>query len=580
MEITMSRWSLVLAGVPLLLATAGTLAQMTSQPANGAWPLADYLSPRTYEQNLVAIEPAGFFAVGRRYIHPPIVDFKPVAGAARYEVYLAQMDRLLGVSRTDKPPVAAREGWGKVAPGKAGIAIAAFNAGGTRIGLSRLFPFYVAPPFDPKTAASARKPYRQAALDAFNALYEFKLPAATPAPKDGPGSKILPVLLGCAGSHNGYSPYSFPVLHDWEHADMLRALARHADEGLKSKIRAYARSVGDHLLMSRIPAAGNKYGNLIRGCVDYQGRPALGYPVADPAVRAKMLRLIEPAKNGYAGSALVDVYELTGDATYLDAAAALADTLARTQLENGSWPARVDGQTGEVLGSYSSSSGSVAAFMNRLNKHRADPRWPTVEQRARKWMMDYPVKTGGWVVNYDDGGAPATLDNPYAGSLSNWDLFAFVRYLARVGQEVPNLDRYIDEQLAWNDNMFVFYGSDPLLPIEPWYPCCAEQGMPSSFTSWGGCWLPMDFHTANWGKALVAAYQGTGDSRWLERAKAAANALTQYQLEDGRTMTWMCDRYSGVSAHVSGTPAAQNFWPAAWAMSASLWAELANLEVK
>jgi len=256
----------------------------------------------------------------------------------------------------------------------------------------------------------------------------------------------------------------------------------------------------------------------------------------------------------------------------------MAETLARTQLPDGSWPARVDGKTGEVLGSYSSSTGSVASFMHRLQAHRPDERWKAVEQRARAWMMDHPMKTGGWVVNYDDGGAPATTENPYAGSLSNWDLFAFVRYLCRVTPEVPDVIRQIEDQFAWNDNMFVFYGSDPLLPIEPWYPCCAEQGMPSSFASWGSCWLPMDFHTANWGKALVAAYRMTRDSKWLNKARAAGNVLTQYQLDDGRTMTWMCDRYTGVSAHLAGTPGAHNFWPAAWAMSASLWAELAALE--
>ena len=66
--------------------------------------------------------------------------------------------------------------------------------------------------------------------------------------------------------------------------------------------------------------------------------------------------------------------------------------------------------------------------------------------------------------------------------------------------------------------------------------------------------------------------------RYLARAEAAANALTQYQLDDGSTMTWMCDRYTGVSAHVAGAPASNSFRLAAWAMSASFGAELAAVQ--
>jgi hypothetical protein len=191
-------------------------------------------------------------------------------------------------------------------------------------------------------------------------------------------------------------------------------------------------------------------------------------------------------------------------------------------------------------------------------------------------MMANPMKTHGWVVNYDDGGAPATLQNPYAGSLSNWDLFGFARYLCRVHASVPRVVDEINGQLAWNDGMFVYYGSDPLLPIEPFYPTCAEQGTPSSFVL-TGCWLPMDFHTAHWGKTLVEFHRLTKDPRTLAIARAAGGALEQYQLADGRTLTWMPDRASGISAHVSGSPATNSFWPAGWAMSASLWAELAAM---
>lgn len=552
------------------------LLAQTSAPVSDSF--TDFLSLESYEHYLSPIQPEGFFAVGRRYVHPPRVEWKNVKDAARYRLTLVQRGKVLGRTEAPSSPQVADQGWATAKPGIAGIVIEGFSAKDERVALSRLFPFYVAPDFDASLTVAPARSYREAVMLAFKALYEFTLPSNTPPPKDGPGATILPVLLGCAGTSRGYSPYSFPVLHDYEHVDMLEALVPLADAELKIKISRYAQSVGDHLLMAQLPVAANKYGGLIRGCVDHQGQPALGYFVADPTLRAKALRLVEPAKNGYAGEALVKIYELTKAEKYLKAAEDMAGTLIKTQLQDGSWPARVDGLTGEVIGSYSSSSGSVASFLNRLHKYRRDDRYAQTESRARAWMLKYPMKTYGWVVNYDDGGAPATLANPYAGSLSNWDLFGFCRYLSRHRDTVPQAPGLVEDQLRWNDNQFVFFGDDPVLPINPFYPTCAEQGSNAAALMAGGCWVPMDFHTANWGRTLVAAYRLTGSQRWLDEAKAAGNALTHYQFPDGRTMTWMCDRNLGTSAHVAGAPGEHSFWPAAWALSATLWAELAVAE--
>ncbi len=35
----------------------------------------------------------------------------------------------------------------------------------------------------------------------------------------------------------------------------------------------------------------------------------------------------------------------------------------------------------------------------------------------------------------------------------------------------------------------------------------------------------MDFHTANWAKALIAAYRCTSEKKWLEQANAAAKGM-------------------------------------------------------
>ena len=95
-----------------------------------------------------------------------------------------------------------------------------------------------------------------------------------------------------------------------------------------------------------------------------------------------------------------------------------------------------------------------------------------------------------------------------------------------------------------------------------------------------GCWQPMDQHTANWGSALLAVHRLTGEKRWLEVARAAGAALTQYQLDDGRTMTWICDRTFGNRAYYGAPFETYSFWSTGWAFAASFWAELAALEEK
>ncbi|MHC4124788.1 MAG: hypothetical protein ACYSSI_14520 [Planctomycetota bacterium] len=504
-------------------------------------PILKYLSFSSY-YTLKPIRDKGYFQIGRRYIHPPVVEWWPVPGVVRYELILVQCGQILGITPAVSSPQKIQKGWDKAKAGiSAAVIIQGFDAKGNRVALSPMFPFYVAPDYDPAKSSKQKRPYYEAAVKTFNALYDYKVPQKA-IPSKASGDKVLPILLGCAEGTAGLLPYSFPNLHDWIHVEMLLAMNKIADETLKRKITNYARSVGEHLLMCRIQTEGYLYKGMIRGCADFSGGPAVGI-INSKDEREK--RLVEPGKCGYSAEALVKIYELTRDVKYLDAAIQMAEVLVKTQRKDGSWHARVDARTGEVLGDYSTSVISVASFLDRLNQHRPD-------------------------MNYDDGRARATKDNPYAG-LSNWDLFVFIRYLAKNSNKIENAVYYIQDNLEWNDNHFVFYGSDPLLPFEPFYPCVAEQGNPRFYPH--GCWTPMDFHTGNWGMALMAAWQVTKNTDYLQKARAAANTLTQYQLESGRTHTWMCDSVLGVSSRLG-----YNFWPAGWAMSAWLWAELAAME--
>jgi hypothetical protein len=567
----------LLAGLGLAVALAGTAPVLLGSSGSSPAPLLfDYRDLASFGTQ-PPIEPAGYFEIGRRYVHSPRVEWKPVPQADYYRLLLVQKDRVLGVTRATNSPAFLEAGWRQARLGNAAVVIEAYAKTGRRIALSRLFPFEIAPDFQPRQAPKPRCSFRDSALAAFAAIDGYQPPASVQLPTDGAPAGIKPAILAACNTPTSMARVAFPNLHDWLYMDLCEALMPLVDDpALRQRIKTLARSVGSHLLMSRLPVEGNAYGGMVRGAVNWRGESALGLGGLDSGARAKYSRLVEPAKCGYSAEALLKLHEMLGDEAFLRAALQMADIFDKTQAPDGSWPARVDGQTGEVLAAYSTSVAAVVSFLDRLQRSHPDPRWAPMRDRALDWLQHFPIRTYGWVVNFDDNPASADKVNPYVG-LSNWDLFCFTRYAAAEPRRLPDTVSVLREQLAWNDNHFVFYGADPLLPFEPWYPCCAEQGNPGSFSSPGGCWVPMDFHTANWGRALLAMYRLTGERVWLDKAKAAAAVLQQYQLGDGRTITWMQDRYLGLSAQINGA-ASQDFWPAGWAASGVFWAELAALE--
>lgn len=541
-------------------------------------PIFDASKMSSYGKRKI-IRPTGYFAFGRRYIHAPKVEWKLAQKcdeSVRYELFLLQGDKILGVTKAACSPHYIEKGWDKIARGKkAGIVILGLDLKGRSVAQSAFCPIWVAPDFDKRVSSKMKLPYREAAIKAFAALENYKLPAS--APPVPPNSGIdHPVLLTAACGVDVCFPRSAPVRHDRNYVEMLMSLNKTADKPLKERILAFAHSVGNHILMCRFQDTSYKYNKLIRDCAGFDGESAVGVIGADKK-SGKMQRLVEPGKNGYAAGALVKLYELTGEAEYLDAAVKIAEVLVETQRPDGSWPARVDAKTGEVLSEYSTNTISVASFLDRLNRHRPDKKWLQARDRAVEWTIQNPVKTNAWVVNFDDCPNITQRRNLYVG-LSNWDAFTFVRYAADHANEMEGAVKYIEDTLKWTDNNFTFYGSDPFLPFEPYYPCVAEQGSPNIFDSQNNCWVPMDFHTSKWVTALVATYKATGNKIYLEKARAGANTLTQYQIDTGATLTWMYDKTFGCHTRdiVDGT--VDDFWPGGTAAASWALAEVAALE--
>ena len=128
-----------------------------------------------------------------------------------------------------------------------------------------------------------------------------------------------------------------------------------------------------------------------------------------------------------------------------------------------------------------------------------------------------------------------------------------IRYLCRHKDENP---AYLPEAIQlnrWVEDQFVTFGTDNAAsPVRVKGPLVFEQFI---------CWWPMDGHAANWILSLIELHQATGKRVYLDKARAAANAICAEQYEDGQFSTWGRDFETGES------PAGHDNWYNAQAFS-------------
>src|SRR5262249_21342659 len=111
---------------------------------------------------------------------------------------------------------------------------------------------------------------------------------------------------------------------------------------------------------------------------------------------------LQPDKAAYMGLAYLRLYEVTGDAKYLEAARRIADTLRRQQGKDGSWPFRVNPRTGEVYETYTPGIFMAVAFFEKIYAVIGDLDFKNAQITAWMWMLRNPVRNNNWSGFYED----------------------------------------------------------------------------------------------------------------------------------------------------------------------------------
>lgn len=146
---------------------------------------------------------------------------------------------------------------------------------------------------------------------------------------------------------------------------------------------------------------------------------------------------LQPDKAGSFGAELVMLYKKTGDARYLTAAIAIADSLAKHvqpgDAENSPWPFRVNALTGEVhqasakdgrliSASYTTNWTPTLRLLEQLIQlKQGNPgEYRRCMDKVTAWLKKYPIQTNKWGPFFED-----ILTSDYSDTEINADTMAY-----------------------------------------------------------------------------------------------------------------------------------------------------------
>ncbi len=233
-----------------------------------------------------------------------------------------------------------------------------------------------------------------------------------------------------------------------------------------------------------------------------------------------------PLRASWIGLSLVKLYEATGERKYLDYAAHIARVTARFQAADGSFPYRVDPRDGRVTEAFCTGGIQFSLLVDALAPHgAAGPDLLMASERAIQWMIAYPARTNNWQGGYED----IAESRPYR-NLTHWEAQLLIWYLCRHADRDPAYLPLAKSLLRFVEDQFVLFGPESEAhPVPVKGPLVFEQYV---------CWWPMEGHTGYYIRSLLALHKATGDPTYLEKARAAGNAICAQQFADGSISNW------------------------------------------
>lgn len=414
--------------------------------------------------------------------------------------------------------------WERVAVGPCALRIQALDAAGRCMGVSRESVFKRGCEFvadDGSDRDGAAEPDAAAEREAIRACVDRIARYLVSVRSPNAHRPALPVHLWHSsindfGAVSGSSyPSQFEVgvegwllYHDWDRAGGLTV---GPDEALREALRmidwTLEQRTPDAWAYGRLPAT-----TLTRGTI---GGHAEGGAISLPGV-ATIARTYLWA------------YERTGDDAYLDAAVVAGAALERSQRSDGSWPWRVQAESGEPdpRADYTSQTIEMVRLFRMLDAVYPRASWRDAARRGLQWLLANPLATMRWEGYYVDDFA----DRRRYISVSHLDAVWTARFLIEHRDEDPSYERLARDLCRWVENHFVLFGRElhwgnrSVVATEPVTPAVIEKPFYQRTVTG---------HAANWCGLLLDLHAASGEQEYLAKARAAGRAMRAAVLPDG-----------------------------------------------
>ena len=246
---------------------------------------------------------------------------------------------------------------------------------------------------------------------------------------------------------------------------------------------------------------------------------------------------------GDIGATFYRMYLFYGDAKYKNAAINVANVLAKKigtgNATQSPWPYVVNMKTGKVVSDYGTNWFGCLRLLKMLVQDNAGDvkAYKTTYEKARDWVLQYPVKNGLWVDGHTDNLTHGTTN------LSNMSASNAGLFIADFKDFDPGWKTTLPQLIKWTEDNFV----DKSAPGEP-------------HTMWGANivseqndFMPkMDYQTARYAAQCATWYAISGNEAYKEKAFRSLNWVTYCNDSTGKAFespvsknvnSWWSDSY-------------------------------------
>ena len=428
----------------------------------------------------------------KKFLFVPAFDFKTAAGAKEYLFVIKGEKGGMWSFKANKPTANLSPVWAQIPAGNVKLAVIALDQNGKQTAdtvgqrkFLRDFPF--SGPYNHPT-----RPYKEAAMKAM--LFTHNLPAIH--------HWINSTEPDMSYSHNTYAAKIMSATIENE------VLVARYFPLLKNDAVQMARNITTCLMNLSQPKG---------SALAYF--PPTYYKGLIASARAENQGKTMTMEACGMGDVLLDLYELTKDRQYLDWALGIADTYLRLQRPDGSFPTKVDLQTGAPVNEACAMLNPLLSFWRTLQDKYGQTKYESARLKGEKWMHDVAIRKFDITGQFED--VSILKLKPYE-NLTNCTASTYASYL--YSQKKPTKEELQDAEdlMELSEDQFTFWD---YLPDENGLrrmnaPCVFEQYKYQ---------MAVDASARNVSGGFLDKYLCTGDQLALAKATALVNQMTIMQ---------------------------------------------------